>query len=304
MDELKAIRDILEEIDKNIHNIRQIVGHGAVNKVFIVDTESQKLVVRVNDNRGFDEFIKEEWCIGQAALRGVPSPRVIKLGRGDYYSYMVETFLEGDDGSHAPIDSRILWKEIGKLARVIHTIPVSGLGLHSSELMPSEQNTSRETWGKYVKYNIDSLTREDTLLEIGALTWYQSSIISHMFQKLLHKQFSFGLVHGDLSLKNIMVSQDRKISILDWGSAEAQIVPHHELGEILKTNLDVDSEDFRSFLEGYGLVEEGFQEIREDLYTLMLLRSIDKLRWALDKHVEDVSRFVTTVKKMCEINSL
>ncbi|MGH2549630.1 MAG: phosphotransferase, partial [Thermomicrobiales bacterium] len=148
------------------------------------------------------------------------------------------------------------------------------------------------------------LTHEDRLLEIGALTEYQSRIINHIFHNLLRRDFSFGLVHGDLSLKNIMVSQDKKISIFDWGSAEAQIVPHHELGEILKTNLDVDSEDFKSFLEGYGLFEEGFHEIKEDLYNLMLLRSIDKLRWALDKHVEDVSRFIIAVKKMCEINSL
>jgi len=304
MEELKIIRDIVEEIDNNVRGISQVIDHGAVNKVFIVRTRNQQLVVRVNSDREFDEFIKEKWCIDQAALRGIPGPRVIQLGKKGNYSFMVQTFLEGDDGGHSPIDNRILWKEIGKLAKRIHAIPVSGLGLRSSDLMPSEQNTSRATWERYVNYNVDSLTHGDRLLEIGALTEYQSRIIRRIFCNLLGRDFSFGLVHGDLSLKNIMVSQDKMISILDWGSAEAQIVPHHELGEILKSSLGVESEEFRAFLAGYGLFEEGFQEIKEDLYNLMLLRSLDKLRWALDNHVEDVSKFTSTVRKMCEINSL
>src|SRR5437016_3120288 len=80
-------------------DIEPIVGHGSVNQIFIITTDTEKLVIRLNDDRGFDEFVKEKWCIEQATAKGVPGPKVLKLGELGEYSYMVQTFLEGVVGS-------------------------------------------------------------------------------------------------------------------------------------------------------------------------------------------------------------
>src|SRR3989344_5483092 len=295
------INAVFISLNKKVISTEQVIGHGSVNQIFIVTTETEKLVIRLNHNRGFDEFVKEKWCIEQATNKGVPNPKVFKLGEFDGYSYIVQSFLEGVVGSHAQVDTVAVWREIGKYAKLIHSIPVSGFGLDSSELMESTTNTSVDKWKKYVAYNIESLTQDDKLLELGALNNEQSKKVKNIFEELYEKQFSFGLNHGDLSLKNVMILPTNKVSIFDWGSAEAQIVPHHDFGEILKSSLKNGSPKFQSFLQGYGLADEGYKKIEEDIHSLMLLRAIDKLRWAIDKHPIDIPSGVERVKELYQL---
>ncbi len=294
----QVIEDIARSIREKVTNILPIIGNGSVNQVFIVTTDKEKLVMRLNKDRGFDEFIKEKWCIKHAAEKGVPSPTVISIDEMDGYSYMIQSFLEGTLGTEAGIDKVMVWKEIGKYAKLIHNIPVSGFGLDSAEIMDSKANTSQQKFNRYLTYNIESLNQEDKLLELGALDHEQSKKVKTLFETLLHKQFSFGLNHGDLSLKNVIVSNTNSVAIFDWGSAEAEIVPHHDFGEILKSSLKSNSQEFHSFLNGYGLSSGEYKQIEDDVHTLMLLRAIDKLRWAIEKNPGELPAFISGVKEM------
>lgn len=297
----KVISDIVESLNENFNNIEPVVGHGSVNQIFIVSTNKEKLVIRLNDNRGYDEFVKEKWCIEKAEAKGVLSPKVLKMGEMDGYSYMAQSFLNGVVGSQGKLDTVVVWKEIGRYAKLIHNVPVSGFGLDSSELMSSSRNTSNEKWKKFVAYNIQSLNSEDKLLDLGTLDEEQSRRVKKLFQELIQKQFQFGLNHGDISLKNVIVSNGNRVSIFDWGSAEAEIVPHHDIGVILEDSLKANSPEFKAFLEGYGLSDADYHGMEEDLHSLMLLRAIDKLRWAIDKHEEDIPAFTERVKKFYQM---
>lgn len=75
-----VINNIFLNFDKTVKSIQPVTGNGSVNKIFIVTTKKEKLIIRLNTDRGFDEFIKEKWCIEQATARGVPSPHVINIG--------------------------------------------------------------------------------------------------------------------------------------------------------------------------------------------------------------------------------
>lgn len=295
------INGIVVSLSKKVKNVEPITGHGSVNQVFIVTTDTEKLVIRLNNDRGFDEFIKEKWCIEKASAKGVPSPHVMVVGETGSHSYMVLSFLEGVIGSQGKIDRIAVWEEIGKYTKLIHNIPVSGFGLGSSELIESHPNTSLNKWKKFVTYNIESLTPEDKLIALGALNKEQSQKVKKLFEELIQKPFHFGLNHGDISLKNVMVSNGNKVSVFDWGSAEAEIVPHHDIGVILEDSLQSNSPDFKVFLKGYGLSQPDYNAMEEDLYSLMLLRVIDKLRWAIDKHEVDVPAFTARVKEFYQI---
>ena len=61
-----------------------------------------------------------------------------------------------------------------------------------------------------------------------------------------------GLNHYDLAIRNTVVDEKGQISLLDWGSAEAHLVPHYDLLEILRWQHPSD-EGFRAFELGYGL---------------------------------------------------
>jgi hypothetical protein len=74
------------------------------------------------------------------------------------------------------------------------------------------------------------------------------------------------------------------VTLLDWGSIESHVVPHFELIALILNNVFNDRpSSFNSFLRGYGLsVEEFRRSIESDMYDLLLLISVDKLRWAID----------------------
>ncbi len=58
-------------------SITNVVGKGNINQVCVVETESRKVVIRMNDQDTFPSFVKEKWCIEQAAAVGIPGPEVL-----------------------------------------------------------------------------------------------------------------------------------------------------------------------------------------------------------------------------------
>ncbi|WP_241158318.1 hypothetical protein [Cohnella candidum] len=62
----------------------------------------------MNDKDTFPSFIKEKWCIEQTAAVGVPGPEVLSMGIVDETVYMIQAFIEGDNGvdSTVPISIR------------------------------------------------------------------------------------------------------------------------------------------------------------------------------------------------------
>ena len=183
----KVINDIFTNLNKIVKNVEPIIGHDSVNKIFIVTTDKEKLIIRLNNDRGFDEFIKEKWCIEKASAKGIPGPTVINVGEIEDHSYMVLSFLEGVIGSQSTIDTELVWEIIGKYTRLIHSIPVSGFGLSSSELIDTHSNSSNSKWRNFVAYNIQSLSPGDKLIELGALNEEKSGRVKKLFQELIKK---------------------------------------------------------------------------------------------------------------------
>jgi len=101
----------------------------------------------------------------------------------------------------------------------------------------------------------------------------------------------------------VIVDESGKVNLLDWGSAEASIVPHHDLIQMLKMNMlenDPDEAAIQSFLDGYGISQSEFEEMRPTLENLLLLRAFDKLRWAIDWGIEGLESFITHARQAAE----
>ena len=278
-----------------------ILGKGSVNKVFIVETANAKVVVRINDNNAaLDEYTKEAWCIDKAAAKGVPVADVLVVGTFDEHAFMIQTYIAGDEARDSRFSRNSIWRQLGKYAKLIHSIQVAGFGLKMSDLTAGD---SRQAWLEYLNYNIGSLNERDELLELNVLTESQSKIVRTIFENLKEKTFDFGLNHADISLKNVIVGESGKVNLIDWGSAEASIVPHHDLIEMLKMNMlenAPDHKEIRAFLDGYGISPIEFERMMPELEGLLLLRAFDKLRWAIDWKVEDLAKFVNHAKSAVE----
>lgn len=292
VDELeKLVSSLVDGAQK----ITPIINRGSVNKVFAVETATGRIVVRLNDEDDVSRFQKEKWCMEKASEKGVAGPEVISVGEKDGYAYTVMSFIEGTPGDEVgSIETPLVWREIGRYARAIHSISVAGFGLEYADLIEGD---SEKHWHDYLDYNIKSLTPDDKLIELGVLDLEKSQSARNCFEELRTKKFNFGLNHGDLSSKNTILGTDGRVYLLDWGCAVAEVVPHFDIGEIIRSSKPSE-EEFDSFLVGYSMSKEEFGALEDDLKSLLLLNRFDKLRWAIDKKLDKIEDYVEGAKGM------
>lgn len=283
-----------------------IIGKGITNQVCIVETERHKVVVRMNDNDTFPSFIKEKWCIEQAAAVGVPGPEVLSIGIVDETAYMIQAFIEGDNGLDSTVPKADVWRKLGEYAKLIHSIQVNGYGenlidpVHGEFQSPSHAG-SDGSWQGYVQYNIDSLTEHDRLIELGVITRMDSQKVRKWFENLKSEPFRFGLNHGDISLKNTIVNQANQVILLDW-NAEVSVVPHATVAQLMHYQIlgleeGASVEEFQTFIDGYGISEKDLPEMRH----LLLLRAFDNLRWAIDRSPDLIEPYAAFAKKVVDM---
>lgn len=289
-------------------SVSPIFGKGFVNEVWIAETSGRRIVIRMNieDSRASEIYLKEKWCMEQARIAGIPGPKVLELGRCGEIPYMIQTFENGINGQDHPADPASLWSVIGEYAARLHRIPVEGCGENLSDpesgtFFSPPHPGSDGSWNDYLRYNTESLNDRDRLLELGVITGSQSLQARELFEILARQEWEFGLNHGDLSLKNILVSDtpaatSLHVVLLDWGSAEVGPVPHVDLMQLMLIQMiegRPGDDEISAFLKGYGLPVSVLAETKK----LFVLRSFDKLRWAIDCSPGDVEQFADIAKR-------
>jgi len=290
------VSEISESVlGKKAKRIRKIETFGDVNEVYFVEADSNKYVFRLNNDRGFDEFSKEKWCMEQATKVGIPTTSVLEMGDYKGISYMIQPYIESVNGSEFP-DKEKLWHSLGVYAKKCHGIAVSGWG---ESLFDSVNGTFRDSWERYVNYNIESLNPNDKLIEMGLFNIQQSQKLKGVFIKVLDMKFNFGLCHGDISPKNSIVDNKGKVWLIDWGSAHAHVIPHYEFSYILgRKGLKTNSKLFKEFLNGYRMTLAEFKRLEPELDILRVLFATDKLRWAIDRKPQQIKKFTNLLKEV------
>lgn len=278
-------------LTRPVSKVEKVINLGSVNKVYVVSSNRQKIVIRVNEEDGLGPYQKEAWCINKSSEVGIPGPQVIDVAKEGNLSYMVVSFIEGLNGKKYPGQIKI-WRTLGEYACRIHSIPLDGFP--DTNVPPVGFDRS---WENYVIYNLQSLNSHDKLLEIGAISKQESEWLKEVFSDIKTHKFKAGLVHGDLCPRNTIVNVHGEIYLIDWGSADSGIVPYGDLIEILKSSTKSTSANFASFLEGYDMTQNEFLEIKSLLSSLMLLRATDKLRWSIDKMPDKTPHFVRGLRK-------
>jgi aminoglycoside phosphotransferase (APT) family kinase protein len=298
------VNEETEQISKIIHavlaetplKVLPLTGKGFVNNVFLVETNRAKFICRTNNENSLDEYEKEKWAAERAAAKQVPTPPILSTGIFDNRAYSIQKYVAGTEGRKLPGDRRFIWKKFGEYAGRIHQIEVGGFGLKFRQMTEGD---SAAGWLKYLEYNIESLNESDELLKFGVMTPSQSRTVREIFENLRARRFRFGLNHGDFSLKNTIVDDHGTIHLIDWGSAEASIVPHHELIQLLLVQMQENNPDeaaFAAFLEGCAIDEDEYRLMLPDLKALSLLRAFDKLRWAIDWKKAALKNYISTAR--------
>jgi tRNA A-37 threonylcarbamoyl transferase component Bud32 len=301
---MKAERITGDFLQERVKKSFQILGKGNVNKVCVAETENSKVVVRMNDKGTYSNFVKEYWCIEQARSVGIPSPEVLSIGIADDTAFMIQTFVDGENGLDSTKPKPDIWRQLGVYAKLIQTIQVKGYGenlidpIHGVFQSPPHTG-SNGSWLGYVNYNINSLTENDQFIKLGVINQTESKRIRKLFDGLKRENFRFGLNHGDVSLKNTIVNNEGQVVLLDWGSAEVSVVPHGDIIEMMNCQIlgeGPNNEEFKAFLDSYGLKEKDVASMR----PMLLLRAFDKLRWAIDQSPDLIEPFAKFAKQVVD----
>lgn len=297
--------DVLMEKVKSSY---QIKNKGIENLVCVVETMNRKVVVRMNSKETYPILKKEEWCIQQAIAVGIPGPEVLATGVADETAYMIQAFVNGDNGIDAVLGkSDDIWRRLGEYAKLIHSIPVNGYGENLVDPAKGEFHSpshagSDGSWQGYIQYNVNCMSEQDPLIKLGVITPAQSIQIRALFEDLKSITFDFGLNHGDLSLKNTMITPDNQLVLIDWGNAEVGVIPqgtvmqlmHYQLLELEEAPAQ---EELEAFLDGYGIRLSDLPKLKH----LLLLKAFDNLRWAMDHRPDLVEPYSAYAKQVVGI---
>jgi Ser/Thr protein kinase RdoA (MazF antagonist) len=263
---------VAQEALEKVESVVEISGLGTCNKVFAAQNGLQKVVIRLNADRDDREFFKENWCMAQAATANAAVPQAMSFGVKDGWNYNVQSF-EGGVNAATAADQAGIWYWLGETASRFHKVKVTGFG---DALSDEKTGTFDGDWQDYVSSNLQAIKG---LESFSILSETQRENLQVRFEEFAEKQFGFGLCHGDLKPGNVVLDGNRK-TLIDWGCAHAQIVPHYDFIELLRDHA-VDGLEVRAFMDGYGLTPSA--GLMREIESLLLLCTFDVMRWARDR---------------------
>ena len=284
------IKEIIRiELHEEVQQISQIKGLGTVNHVFEVKTSDNNYIIRLNDDPASRlEYLKEAWCLQKVAEKQIPVPKVLKSGTHDGSSFMIQEKIPGKNGSLCNAQEKIsIWKSLGNYAAKYQNI-------QRIAVEEVEEAEFHANWQSKIDYNIQQLNEADSLLKKGYISREEQKSIRQILSSLKSREFKLGLIHGDLRPENVIFDGQTSF-LIDWGTAEINIVPHMEIG-ILMMEQVANKQAFDSFLAGMDLDEAAFNILVPDIHKLNLLHRLDKYRWAEDWNMSDIAAFARKVQ--------
>ena len=283
-----------EVFGKSPDSIEQITGLGFVNQVYKVTLCNEINIIKLRKGlRVYDEFLKEKFCCEQAEKVGILTAKVFCVDQYNDGSFIIQSYIDGLNGSLCPDKYELIWTSLGKYAKLLHSVNVKGYGFNMkdydngvfhnysidvkdyTDVSDYFYNSFNPTLKSHIEYNINCINQEDEFIKMGIYPPENINKIREAFMSLLDINFELGLIHGDMSLKNTIINND-KVFLIDFGGARVGIVPFDELLWIERNT----EKEFEIFREAYGISKETFSRDERIYYILAMLNEFDRLRWA------------------------
>ena len=234
---------------------------GLSNHAFDVETDREQVVVRLADQPDKLEGYEREWqAADRARAAGVPTQEVIAIGQEGEWTYSIARRLAGDPAMDHP-DRLSILEELGRIARAVHGIRTAGFG---PRFTWDEGGTGQASvsdgapWPEYLRHELRAHDRLDRLVGLGMIEGRQEESLRQTLAEVEGWEGPPILNHGDLRLKNVVVSAEGHIlGLIDWESSVSVVGPHWDLSIALH-DLSIDAK--QALLKGYGLSDD---EIRQ-----------------------------------------
>jgi hypothetical protein len=180
------------------------------------------------------------------------------------------------------------------LSRVISTIPIGddappGLFNRFGRDLPS-------AWAQHLTYNLDQLDDDDPLLGLDVYQPEGQAGLRTALQSLRAAHLTFGLSHGDLALRNLLVDHPHPPVLIDWGAASTGPMPHTDLLYLLAhrdESGNPNDGEVAAFAVGYGV---DLDRVLPELSAMRTLSALDLVRWARERRPDRLAYFVAAAQ--------
>jgi aminoglycoside phosphotransferase (APT) family kinase protein len=261
---------IIHHIGKAPSHIEQIHG-GAANFVYDVTVGKEHLIVRISENAAkLQLFVKEQWAVQKVREKKVPAPEILEVGNEAVpFPYMIVRRAEGLRAETHPKRARIV-REMAEYTKIIHSIPTSGYGNVFD--WSSNQLSRNETWEDFLLKEMKLARRLEILEKNDMMSPKEFKKLKRILKEIEKWKEKPVLNHGDMRLKNILVTKEGVIScILDWEMCCSHIPPFWDMSIALH---DLSLDEKQIFIEGYGMA------LGEYLKIVNYIRAINIVNYA------------------------
>ncbi len=267
---------IQDSLHENTVSKKRIIA-GEVNEVYDLTLESNKQVILRISKKDTQDFLQEQWAIGQCRSQNIPVPVIIFVGntevKGKPVSFCIMEKLPGSTLERGTINHKALQPKVlqqiiteaGNLLKRIHTIPTQGFGD-----LDAKGNGEFQSFTKI-------LSKDPNQKQGLLLLAKNTSIPQPTMESILDKLESVAeknadampvLNHGDYGPKHLMISDNKISGIIDWGDSSG----NSPLYDLARWEYWFGDEFPTSWLlDGYG------HELLKDSKSLELFEAI-KLR--------------------------
>ncbi len=279
--------------------IEPILGRGMSADVMVAQTGIGRFVVRMKDANWLPSFKKEAWCLEQVHERGIPVPRVIEYGIEKDRAYSVAKFVEGTTPIDAGFDRLRVWETLGRYAKILNDIPVSGFGPN----MTSEGQFSLASWKEMFEPEIWIVFRDDIWERRGILSSQQVTRLQTLVEEYSTLPGKAGICQWDMCCENALIRNGdvNDIILLDLDQAVSVLTPHYQIAYVAKAR-GLESEIMQAFLKGYGLSKETFGESLSFVKRFLVLQSMRSVRWAEDRNPAWIDRNLDNARRELDIH--
>lgn len=268
---------------------------GVMNSVELIGTWPDQYVIRARrGEQAAAEFSREAWCAGAARAAGIETPPILFWGSFSGWSYSVQQGVQGTSAEHHR-DIR-LWSHLGEVARQIGSIDLTGA---PADLFSRFGRDLPLAWRRQVEFNVAALSAGDPLIELGVYGSSDVEPLRRALSALLNIPSDHGLVHGDLALRNLIITPEGIPVLIDWGSVRTGPTPYLDLVNLLRNQDEQDNPrraEIYAFVAGFGLDPHAAHDWAR---LTRLLQSFDVLRWAIDKAPDRVPSQVVLAQRLC-----
>lgn len=222
------IPDIEANLNLKIFNSTPLSG-GDINDVFLIETNSDKLVVKVNSASAFPDMFEAE-KEGLDALRktnAIKIPEVFSVGSNNGITYLLLEYIP-----QRP-ESENFWEDFAEKMALLHQNTNKKFGFNNSNYIGSLPQSNEWCASAYEFYITQRLNPQFKMASVKGYSFKNLSTFYKKLEEIIPEE-SASLIHGDLWNGNYIVDNHGQACLIDpsvsYSHREMDIAMMHLFG--------------------------------------------------------------------------